>query len=135
MRADDASISAFVAVASLAIIVVAGLVLDGGQLLAARRQAADIAGDAARAGAQQLDEHSLRSGRAVIDPAAAHEAIAAHLAATPASGSASIAGDIVAVEVRMPVRTQLLRVIGVAGTTVRARREARPVQGVTTGAP
>lgn len=135
MRADDASISAFVAVVSLAMIVVAGLVLDGGRLLAARRQAADIAGDAARAGAQALDEHSLRSGRAEIDPAAAHAVVAAHLASTPASGSASIADDLVAVEVRMPVRTLLLGVVGFDGATVRARREARPVQGVSTGAP
>lgn len=135
MRADDGSIGAFVAVISLATIVVAGLVLDGGRLLAARRQAADIAANAARAGVQALDEHSLRSGHAVVDPVAAQAAVATHLAATPASGTAVIADNFVAVEVRVRVRMLLLGVVGVSDTTVSARREARPVQGVTSGAP
>lgn len=133
MRAEDASISAFVAVAALALIVVAGLVVDGGRILAARRQAADIAADAARAGAQQLDERRLRAGTVALDPGAAHAAVSAHLAATPATGVARVRDGAVVVDARLPVRTLLLAVVGVDGATVRARRSARPVQGVTTG--
>lgn len=135
MRRDDASISTFVAVVTMALLLTAALVLDGGRLLAAGRQAADIAGNAARAGAQGLDEHELRSGRTIVDPVDGHEAVVAYLASTPATGSARIAGDTVTVDVRMPVRLLLLGVVGVGDPTVTATRRARAATGVSDGGP
>lgn len=131
MREDDGTITIFVVITTMALLLTASLVLDGGRLLAARREAADIAGNAARAGAQAVNEHELRSGRAVIDPIAAVDAVAVYLASTPATGSSRIAGDTVSVDVRMPVRMLMLGLAGVGDATVTATRQARAVTGVS----
>lgn len=125
--------SVFATVIAVAMVLVAGLVLDGGRLLAARRQADDIAANAARAGVQAIDETSLRSGRVTVDPVAAHDAVTVYLAATPATGTARIAGDTVTVNVRLAVPVLLLGFAGVGTRTVAATRQARAVRGVTTG--
>lgn len=132
MRSEGGAIGVFVVVVTVALISVAGLVLDGGRLLAARREAQDIAANAARAGAQALDEDQLRAGRTVIDPTAGATAIARYLTQTPATGTSSVSGDAVTVRVRMPVR-MLLPLTGTGRRTVTATRRARAVQGVTTG--
>lgn len=133
MRGDAGAVSAFVAVIAMAVVLVAGLVHDGGRLLAARRQADDIAANAARVGAQQLDEHRLRLGDAVVDPVEASQAVTAYLASTPATGSTRIAVDTVAVEVELRVTPGLLAIAGVGAQTITATRQARAVRGVTEG--
>lgn len=131
MRRDTGSVSGFVAIVAIAMVVVAGLVHDGGRLLAARRQVDDIAANAARIGVQALDEHSLRIGRPVVDPVAADQAVATYLAATPATGSARIDVDTVTVDVELRVRPGLLAIAGVGPQTVSSTRQARAVRGVT----
>jgi uncharacterized membrane protein len=131
MRSEHGAISVFVVVVTVAVVAVAGLVLDGGRLLAARREAQDIAANAARAGAQALDEEQLRAGRTVIDPPAGATAVARYLSQTPATGTSSVSGETVTVRVRMPVR-MLLPFTG-GRRTVTATQRARAVQGVTTG--
>jgi len=129
---ERGTISVFVVVVTVALISVAGLVLDGGRLLGARREAQDIAANAARAGAQALDEDQLRAGRTVIDPTAGAAAVSRYLAQTPATGTSSVSGDAVTVRVQMPVRV-LLPLTGTSQRTVTATQRARAVQGVTTG--
>jgi Flp pilus assembly protein TadG len=51
---EEGTISAFVAVLAVALVAVAGLAYDGGQIIRATADARDLAGAAARAGAQQL---------------------------------------------------------------------------------
>lgn len=133
MTDDTGVISAFVAIIAVAVVLVAGLVHDGGRLLAARRQADDIAGNAARVGAQELDEHRLRLGDAAVDPIDASQAVAAYLASTPATGSARVAADTVTVAVELRVTPGLLAIAGVDAQTVEATRRARAVRGVTRG--
>lgn len=133
MRGENGSIGVFATVITLALVLVAGLVLDGGRLLAARRQVDDIAANAARAGAQALDETSLRSGGTTVDPVAGRDAVAVYLAATPATGTARITADTVTVDARLAVPMLLLGMAGVGTTTVAARRQARAVRGVTAG--
>ena len=58
---DRGSITAYLLITTVAIFALAGLVLDGGAALAAHGRAADVAQQAARAGADALDETSLRS--------------------------------------------------------------------------
>lgn len=135
MRGDTGTLSAFMAIVTVALLVSAGLVLDGGRLLAARRRAADLAGNAARAGAQALDEDALRSGRAVIDPVAGRDAVAAHLAGTAAGWDARVAGDTIAVDVDVRTGMLLLGIVGVGDQTVTATRRVRAATGVTDGGP
>jgi Flp pilus assembly protein TadG len=61
LRGDRGSAALFVAVFAPAMIFMAGLVIDGGAALEARQRAADIAEQAARAGANQCDVALLRS--------------------------------------------------------------------------
>jgi Flp pilus assembly protein TadG len=133
MRSDAGTVSVFVVVIAMALIAVTGLVLDGGRLLAARREAQDIAANAARAGAQALDEHQLRSGHKVLDTRAGASAVDRYLTQTPARGTSRITADTVTVTVRLRVRPLLLALAGVGHQTVTATERARAVQGVTVG--
>ena len=68
---DGGSITAYLLIMTVALVVLAGLVLDGGAALAAHGRAADTAQQAARAGADALDEQSLRAttpGGLTADP-------------------------------------------------------------------
>jgi uncharacterized membrane protein len=133
MRSDAGTVSVFVAVVAMALIAVTGLVLDGGRLLAARREAQDIAANAARAGAQALDEHQLRMGHKVLDTSTSARAVATYLAQTPARGTSRITADTVTVSVRLRVPTLLPALAGVRHQTVTATEQARAVQGVMEG--
>jgi Putative Flp pilus-assembly TadE/G-like len=61
-RGERGSISMFVVIFTIAVLMLAGLVYDGGLAIAARQRAADIAEEAARAGANAVDVDALRSG-------------------------------------------------------------------------
>src|SRR5690348_2747430 len=76
---DRGSITAYLLIMTVALVVLAGLVLDGGAALAAHGRAADTAQQAARAGADALDEQSLRTttpGGLTTNPGAARAAAA-----------------------------------------------------------
>ncbi|MEZ5219626.1 MAG: pilus assembly protein TadG-related protein [Ilumatobacteraceae bacterium] len=68
-RSDTGSITAFVAALTVGLILGAGLVYDGGRIISARNEAADLAENAARAGAQEIVD--IRAGSWHLDPAAA----------------------------------------------------------------
>lgn len=134
MTADRGSVTAFVACFTLALIAVAGLVIDGGLVLAARQRAFNDADAAARAGAQAVDETSVRSGgTVVIDRARAERLVRDHLSAAGATGSAQVDGDTVTVVVD---RAQDLSILGFAGlgpVTIHASGTAHAVRGVRNG--
>jgi len=108
----------------------AGAVLDGGNAMAARVQALDIAQQAARAGANQLDLAALRnSGQLRLDPAAAATAARAFLAAAGATGTVAATADQVSVTVHLSQPTLLLTVVGVDTIGVTATAHAQPATG------
>lgn len=86
-----------------------GLVLDGGRVLRERSTAFDLAGGAARAAAQELDEQALAQGRVTLNPDAARATARAWLAAHDTSGDVAVEADTVTVTVRQTVRLQILR--------------------------
>lgn len=131
-RRERGTVTVFVAVFMIALLAVAGLVIDGGRTLAARREAANIAESAARAGAQAIDEHAARAGEgARIDPAAARRRAETYLASSGHSGTVSVEGDTVLVEVTIERRLFILGLTGLGDVTVRAHGAARSVRGVT----
>lgn len=131
-REDDGSITVFVVGLTLALMMVAGLVYDGGRVLAARRQAHNLAENAARAAAQAVDLDSLRTGAPlVLDPLNAEVAAHDYLAATGYSGEVVVTADRVEVTVSITTPMVLLQVAGVPDRTVTARGEARLVRGIT----
>jgi hypothetical protein len=123
---------------TVALVVLAGLVLDGGAALAAHGRAADTAQQAARAGADALDDQSLRSstpGGLVTDPAAAHQAAAEVLAAADLTGDITVTGTAVTVTARATNPTAILAIVGITRVGGTATATAIPLHGTTTGAP
>jgi Flp pilus assembly protein TadG len=108
----------------------AGVVLDGGTAMATRVQALDIAQQAARAGANQLDLTALREhGQTVLDPAAAQDAATAFLAQADAPGTVSATLTEVTVTVTRSQPTTLLQLIGKSSIAMTATAHATPVIG------
>lgn len=130
---ESGTVTAFVAVITMAVLMAAGLVLDGGLMLAARRQAVDSATGAARAGAQAVTPDALRHRERTVDPTAATAAAHAHLRRAGLSGSVVVSGDRVSVTVTVTQSLTLLRLVGLSTASVGGTGEARIVRGVTQG--
>lgn len=94
--------------ATVACVLIVGLVLDGGAILRARGDAFGLAAAAARAGAQELDPSAAVDGSAVLDPVAAEQAALNYLAARGASGTVSVAGATITVTVTTTADLQML---------------------------
>jgi Flp pilus assembly protein TadG len=107
-----------------------GAVLDGGNAMAARVQALDIAQQAARAGANQLDLAALRTqGVLRLDPVAARTAATAFLADAGIPGTATANPDEVTVTVTRSQPTLILQAIGVDAISMTATATAVPQTG------
>lgn len=131
---EAGQVTAFVTIFTVALIFVVGLVLDGGNLLAAKRQADNEAESAARAGAQALSLDRLRaSGDQQLDPAQAEAAADAHLALLGRQGTIAVVGDSVTVTVEIVQPLQILGIGGLAQVTVTGQGRARTVRGVDQG--
>lgn len=97
---DRGSVSALVAVVATGLVMVAGLAYDGGQIVTAQATARDLAANAARAGAQEVDLDELRAtGTAALDVDAATEAAEDYLAATGHRGTVTVEGSSITVSV------------------------------------
>lgn len=128
---EEGTVTVFVVGFMLALLVVAGLVIDGGNVLAARREAANVAESAARAGAQGININAARTSRGVeLDPAAAEARADSYLTQTGYRGRASVQEDEVLVEVTITQRTFLLGLAGIASVTVHGRGDAQAVRAV-----
>ena len=132
-RLDDAEsgmVTAFVVIFTLALLLMAGLVLDGGLALAAKVQAIDDAQAAARAGAQAIDIPTYRaSGQITLDPAQATADAEHYLAAAGHTGTVSVNGEQVTVTVTITQPTQILSLAGIDHLTETATGTATAEQG------
>ncbi|MGA3221339.1 MAG: pilus assembly protein TadG-related protein [Acidimicrobiales bacterium] len=133
-RGEEGTVTAFVVVFMFALILLAGLVIDGGLTLAAQVRAIDEAQAAARAGAQEIDVALLRStGQVTLDPALASQAAESYLAATGDAGTVQVDGDEVEVSVSISQPMQILSLAGIAHLTVTGHGSAFPSVGVDAG--
>lgn len=123
---DQGSITVFTAVVCLGLLALSGLVVDGGEALAAKTRALGQAEDAARAGAQALDLHELRQRSLVsLDPAMAEQDARTYLAAQNARGTVRADRLQVTVTVTVSARTLFLGLVGVHALTMTATGTAR----------
>lgn len=128
---QSGQVTTFVVVFALTVIFVAGLVFDGGYVLAARRRALNEAEAAARVGADALVVDSYRSSGGVeLDPGLAIAAAQGYLAQTGHSGTVQVLGDRVVVDVSFDQPLQILGVAGIGSMSVSGTGEARAVRGV-----
>ena len=115
---ESGMVTAFVVVFTLALLVMAGLVLDGGLALSAKVQAIDDAQAAARAGAQAIDIPLYRStGQITLDAQAAVADAESYLAQAGHTGTVAVDGDQVTVTVTISKPTQILSLVGIARLT------------------
>lgn len=129
--AERGSVTAFLAVFMLAFMAMAGLVIDGGYALAAKRRAINEAQAAARAGAGVLATAQFRSdGGFEVDPTEAERAAQSYLAATGHSGVVKVAGDTVEVAVSFRQPVAVLGLFGVRDIEVSGVGRARQARGV-----
>ena len=132
-RGEDGIFTLFTALIAAAFLILAGLAVDGGYVLAARRRAIDEANGAARAGAEALAPSAYRTrGDLVLDPDAAAAAAQGFLAATGHRGSVSVDGNQVLVTLNFDQPMSLLRIIGIDSVNVQGRGQARSVRGIDT---
>ena len=135
---DRGSVTAYLLIMTVALVVLTGLVLDGGAALAAKGTAADTARQAARAGADALDESSLRASTPAgltANPAAARAAAAAVLVAADVTGDITVSGATVTVTARATRPTAILSIIGINQVGGTATATAITLHGTTTGSP
>jgi Flp pilus assembly protein TadG len=132
LREESGQVTPFVVVFVAALMLMAGLVIDGGLALAAKVRAIDEAQAAARAGAQALDLRAYRtSNTVVLDPARASAAARSYLSSTGDSGQVRVSGDTVFVTVTIAQPTQILGLAGLHALTVTGSGTATAVRGVT----
>lgn len=122
---ERGSLSAFVAVIAVALVMVAGMAYDGGQIVAAQATARDLASSAARAGAQELDLDQLRgAGQALLDAERATAAAQAFLSQSGYRGDTVVDGSAITVTVRV---RQPMRILPLGDRTVTATDTATAV--------
>ncbi|WP_231619134.1 flp pilus-assembly TadE/G-like family protein [Nonomuraea sp. SBT364] len=131
---ERGSMSVFTVLFSVVVFLLAGLLVDGGAAINARLRAADVAEQAARAGADRIDVEHLRStgqvrllGEAEVC-GRADEVISAHGGTGVSSGSCAVGQGQADVTVAVRVRWTafFLGAIGFPGADMEAEATAAP---------
>jgi Flp pilus assembly protein TadG len=140
-RRDRGSVSLFLSIFAIAAFILLALLVDGGTALNAKMRAADIAEQAARAAANQVDVADLRSPNptVVIGPgacAAAASIVAQYQVTSHTSASVSncdaIPGSTKAT-IEVSVRTSPVIPLLFGNFTMTASASAYPACGITNG--
>lgn len=131
---DRGTVAMFTAIFALFVIMLAGLLVDGGLAIHARERAADIAEQAARAGANEIDVMALRqTGEPTVDPATACSTarqLADSYADVIEGWECAPTTDQVSVRITIPVKLQLLSIVpGLGGFRMTSTATARPERG------
>jgi len=131
---DRGSLTLMLAVLFVALLALAGIVIDGGSKLTAAENAAAIAQEAARAGAGRVNETiAHENGSFVVDENQAITAANAYLSGAGYTGRA-VQGpgpDEIQVTVTVSQPTRVLSIIGIDTITATGTATANLVSGVT----
>jgi hypothetical protein len=134
LASDEGSVTLFFCIAVVGLMVMVGLVVDGGAKVRALQRADRLAAEAGRAGGQAIDVPAAIAGDApTLNPQAAVYATQAHLRANGVSGTVSVtdAGRALVVDVTTTTDTVFLGLIGVNTLTVHGSAKVVLVRGVT----
>jgi len=133
LATERGSATIFVVGFALMLFACAGLAIDGGRAINARDKATDVAEQAARAGADQLDKRLLRNGGAVVlDQGAARARAGAFVASanyevTPLTAVTTV--NSVTVRVSTTSETALLGIVGINSIDVSGVATSSPAAG------
>ncbi|MFD9047888.1 TadE/TadG family type IV pilus assembly protein [Streptomyces zaomyceticus] len=126
--ADQGSLSPFYALSAVGIIMIMGLLVDGGGALNATNRATGLAQEAARAAGQQLNVPAAVEGTDItVDPDAAVAAAQDYLAAQNVTGSVTITdgGQRLEVTVHDTYNTFFAQFVGTSTISVSGTAHAR----------
>lgn len=129
---ESGSATIFVVGFAMVLFAGAGLAIDGGRAINARDKATDIAEQAARAGAGQLDQVALRNGGAVVlDQDAARARADSFVTLAGYVPTTTTAANSVTVRASATYRTALLGIVGINTIDVSGIATASPATGIT----
>ncbi len=131
-RDERGSVSVWLALAALAMVVCVGIAVDLGGHVHAQQRARSIAAQAARtAGEEVAAAQAIRGETPTVDVAAAKRAASTYLARAGVSGSVSVrSGNVLEVTVTDTYTPMFLPTIGVGTLTVTGHSTARLVRAV-----
>jgi Flp pilus assembly protein TadG len=133
-RGESGQTIAFVVGITLALLLLIGLTVDGGRILSARERALDEAQEAARVGAQQLDQAALHArGVVIVNQTDASRAVQVYLQATGDTGSVSVQGTDVQVSVQHSLGMDILSLVGIGTVTISETGIAHAARGTVAG--
>jgi Flp pilus assembly protein TadG len=133
-RRDDGSFTLFAAVIVPALLLLIGLGVDGGNGFQQAQRADSYAAEAARAGAQAINQADLLAGRPLsVDPQAATDAANAYLAKAGVAGTVQVdpVKRVITVDVTVNYPTQILFAIGIDTMPVHGHASAVLLHGIT----
>jgi hypothetical protein len=114
------------------VVIIAAAVFGGGVIFGARAHGYDLAQQAARAGAQQIDAATYRTNGVLrLDPDRAATAARQFLAAGGATGTVTVTAARVTVTATSHQPTPMLAIFGIPTVTVTATASATPTTGPT----
>jgi hypothetical protein len=129
-RGDDGLATVWMVFTTFLTIVIAAVIFGGGVIFAARTHGYDLAQQAARAGAQQIDAAAYRTNGVLrLDPARAASAARQFLAAAGATGTVTVTAARITVTATSHQPTPMLASFGVTTVTVTSTASATPMVG------
>ena len=129
-RGDDGLAAVWMVFTTFLTVLLAAIIFGGGVIFAARTHGYDLAQQAARAGAQQIDAATYRtSGVLRLDPARAATAARQFLTAAGATGTVTVTAARITVTATSHQPTPMLASFGVTTVTVTSTASATPVVG------
>ncbi len=136
---DAGAMSVFVIGMSLVLFGVAGLAIDVGRVINARDRAYDVAEQAARKGADQINVTTLRvSGVVVLDQGQAGAAARSYVSSNSGyslDGPITTTATTVTVPLKATLPTSLLSLVGINDLDIKASATASAVTGINGAAP
>ena len=124
VSSEDGVVTAFVVGLLMTFVICAGLGVDGGRLVAARLEMADLAENAARIGAQELFD--FRSGEPKLDHSSVRNSVSGFLSDDADQAEVTVLGSQVAVTIRRDIEMTLLKLFGVRSHRLTVTRVAEP---------
>lgn len=126
---ERGSISVWMATSSFVMIVLVGLAVDLGGKVHTQQQARNVAAQAARAGAQEVQASAVRGEAPRVDVTAAKAAATDYLHRSGVSGTVSITGaDTIVVQVADTYESKFLSIINLDRMRVTGEASARMVR-------
>lgn len=125
-RSERGSIMLFVLILTFAFMLTVGFVVDGSGRMNAVQKAESVAREAARFAGQAMTSDAVRGTGTTIDPAVGRSAAQRYLAASDVTGTVTIQGSRVHVQVNVTYDPVFLTIIGLTRVTVTGEADSAP---------